>query len=154
MCTMPASTSKTQARPDPPQRVAEWLRRQGLAALPKRRSKRTTDSNHAEPIAPNRLQRDFTAPAPDRVWVADTTYLPVATGFIFLVIILDLFSRKVVGWAVGDHLDAELSAEALQRALAKRRPAPGLIFHCDRGVEFAVKRFRQLLPAVGAVQVS
>jgi putative transposase len=133
-------------------RVAESLRRQGLAARPRRRWKRTTDSNHAEPIAPNRLQRDFTAPAPDRVWVADTTYLPVASGFIFLVVILDLFSRKVVGWTVGDRLDAELSAEALQRALARRQPAPGLIFHSDRGVEFAAKNFRRLLGNAGAVQ--
>ncbi len=79
-------------------RVAASLLRQGLAARPKRRWKKTTDSNHAEPIAPNRLQRDFTAPAPDRVWVADTTYLPVLAGFIYLVAIIDLFSRRVVGW--------------------------------------------------------
>ena len=133
-------------------RVADSLRRQGLAARSRRRWKRTTDSNHSEPIAPNRLQRDFSAPAPDRVWVADTTYLPVASGFIFLVVILDLFSRKVVGWTVGDRLDAELSAEALHRALARRQPLPGLIFHSDRGVEFAARSFRRLLGSAGAVQ--
>ena len=105
-------------------RVAASLRRQGLAARPKRRWKKTTDSNHAEPIAPNRLQRDFTAPSPDCVWVADTTYLPVVVGFIYLVVVIDLFSRKVVGWTVGDHLDAGLSSEALQRALP-RGPAAG-----------------------------
>lgn len=87
-------------------RVAESLQRQGLAARRRRRWKLTTDSNHAEPIAPNLLQRDFTAPAPDRVWVADTTYLPIARGFVYLVAIIDLFARKVVGWTVGDHLDA------------------------------------------------
>src|SRR5512132_2868477 len=107
-------------------RVAASLRRQGLAARRRRRWKQTTDSRHAEPIAPNRLQRDFTAPAPDRVWVADTTYLPVLAGFIYLVVIIDLFSRRVVGWTVGDHLDADLSTEALQRALARRCPRPGL----------------------------
>jgi len=73
-------------------------------------------------IAPNRLQRDFTASAPDRVWVADTTFLPVLAGFIYLVVVIDLFSRKVVGWTVGDRLDAGLSTEALRRALARRRP--------------------------------
>lgn len=84
--------------------------------------------------------------------MADTTYLPVAGGFIFLVVILDLFSRKVVGGTVGDRLDAELSAEALQRALAKRQPAPGLIFHSDRGMECAASRFRWLLGTARAVQ--
>ena len=128
------------------------MRRQGLAARPKRRWKRTTDSNHAEPIAPNRLQRDFTASAPDRVWVADTTYLPVLVGFIYLVVIIDLFSRKVVGWTVGDCLDAELSSEAFQRALVRRNPSPGLIFHSDRGIEFAAKRFRTLLANAHAIQ--
>jgi transposase InsO family protein len=78
-------------------RVAASMVRQGLVSRPKRRWRTTTDSRHHEPIAPNRLQRNFSAPAPDRVWVADTTYLPVIGGFIFLVAIIDLFSRKVVG---------------------------------------------------------
>jgi transposase InsO family protein len=133
-------------------RVAASLRRQGLAARQRRRWKRTTDSNHAEPVAPNRLQRDFTAPAPDRVWVADTTYLPVLAGFIYLVVVIDLFSRKVVGWTVGDRLDAGLSTEALRRAFARRQPAPGLVFHSDRGVEFAAQQFRAPLAAAGGLQ--
>lgn len=133
-------------------RVAESLRRQGLAARRRRRWKQTTDSKHAEPIAPNLLQRDFSASAPDRVWVADTTYLPVLVGFIYLVVVIDLFSRKIVGWTVGDRLDAELSTEALQRAFARRRPAPGLIFHSDRGVEFAAQRFRRSLARAGGIQ--
>jgi transposase InsO family protein len=133
-------------------RVAESMQRQHLVARPKRHWTRTTDSSHGEPVAPNRLQRDFKAEAPDRVWVTDTTYLPVAAGFIYLVVILDLFSRKVVGWAVGDHHDADLSCEALRRALAKRRPPPGLIVHSDRGAEFAAKDFRVLLAAAGALQ--
>jgi transposase InsO family protein len=133
-------------------RVALSMVCQGLAARPKRRWRTTTDSRHDEPVAPNRLQRDFRAPAPDRVWVADTTYLPVIDGFIFLVAILDLFSRKVVGWSLGDRLDAELSGEALRRALARRRPAPGLIFHSDRGSEFAAGSFRRLLADAQALQ--
>jgi putative transposase len=133
-------------------RVATSLRRQGLAARQKRRWKRTTDSNHAEPIAPNRLHRDFTATEPDRVWVADTTYLPALVGFIYLVVVIDLFSRKVVGWTIGDRLDADLSTEALKRALTSRNPPPGLIFHSDRGIEFAAGQFTRVLNRVGAVQ--
>jgi len=133
-------------------RVAASMRKQHLVARPKRRWTRTTDSSHGEPVAPNLLQRDFKAEAPDRVWVTDTTYLPVVAGFIYLVVILDLFSRKAVGWAVGDHHDADLSCEALRRALAKRRPPPGLIVHSDRGAEFAAKSFRALLDEAGALQ--
>jgi putative transposase len=133
-------------------RVAASMVRQGLVSRPKRRWRITTDSRHHEPIAPNRLQRDFSAPAPDRVWVADTTYLPVIGGFIFLVAIIDLFSRKVVGWSVGDRLDADLSGEALRRALARRSPPPGLIFHTDRGSEFAAISFRRLLLDAQALQ--
>jgi putative transposase len=133
-------------------RVAESMARQGLFARPKRRWRTTTDSSHREPVAPNLLQRAFSAPRPDWGWVGDTTYLPVLGGFLFLCVILDLFSRKVVGWAISDQLDAELSSEALQRAMASRRPPPGLIFHSDRGSEFAAASFRRLLAAAGAVQ--
>lgn len=133
-------------------RVAASMARQGLIARPRRRWRRTTDSSHRDPIAPNLLNRDFTAKAPDLVWVADTTYLPVLGGFIFLVVVLDLFSRRVVGWTVGDQLDAELSSEALRRALARRQPPPGLLVHSDRGSEFAAKTFRDLLKQAGAVQ--
>lgn len=133
-------------------RVADSMVRQGLAARVKRRWRTTTDSRHNEPIAPNRLQRNFTAAAPNRVWVADTTYLPVIGGFLFLVAIIDLYSRKVVGWSVGDRLDADLSGMALRRALARRGPPRGLIFHSDRGTEFAAASFRKLLADAGAVQ--
>ncbi|HEX2706680.1 MAG TPA: IS3 family transposase [Solirubrobacterales bacterium] len=133
-------------------RVARSLRNQQLAARPKRRFVHTTNSKHNEAIAPNLLQRDFSAEAPNRVWVADTTYLPALLGFIYLVVVIDLFSRKVVGWAVGDDLNAELSREAFRRAVAKRSPSPGLIFHSDRGSEFAAKRFSDALKTVGAAQ--
>lgn len=133
-------------------RVAASMARQGLVARQKRRWRKTTDSKHREPIAPNRLKRNFSASAPNRVWVGDTTYLPVIGGFIFLVAIIDLFSRKVVGWALGDSLDADLSAEALRRALAKRQPPSGLVFHSDRGSEFAAARFRRVLEAAKGLQ--
>ena len=108
-------------------RVAASMAKQGLVARPRRRWRRTTDSSHREPIAPNQLDRNFTAEAPDRAWVADTTYLPVLGGFIFLVVILDLFSRKVVGWAVGDRLDAELS----ERRCGARWPDAGQARGCS-----------------------
>jgi transposase InsO family protein len=133
-------------------RVAASMVRQGLVARQTRRWRKTTDSSHKEPIAPNLLQREFTVNEPDRVWVADTTYLPVLGGFLFLCIVLDLFSRKVVGWHLSDRLDPNLSGEALRRALAKRCPPPGLIFHSDRGSEFAAGSFRKLLAAAAAVQ--
>lgn len=126
-------------------RVGGSMKRQGLVARPRRRWRTTTDSGHKEPVAPNLLNRHFIAPAPDRVWVADTTYLPIIGGFLFLVAIIDLFSRKVVGWALSDRLDAELSTLALRRALARRTPSPGLLFHSDRGMEFAARVFRDLL---------
>lgn len=143
---------RKRGHPTSKKRVAASMVRQGLVARPQRRWRGTTDSSHREPIAPNLLNRDFTAKSPDKVWVADTTYLPVVDGFIYLVVIIDLFSRRVVGWAVGDHLDADLSCEALRRALARRQPPPGVIFHSDRGFEFAAKSFRQLLGHAAAVQ--
>ncbi len=133
-------------------RVAASMVRQGLVARRRRRWRTTTDSRHGEPIAPNLIKRNFSAAAPDRVWVADTTYLPVVAGFVFLVVIIDLYSRKVVGWSVGDRLDAELSGEALRRAMARRAPRPGLIFHSDRGSEFAAGSFGRLLESCGAIQ--
>ena len=132
--------------------VAASMIRQGLVARRPRRWRTTTDSSHKQPLAPNVLHRDFTAPEPDRVWVADTTYLPVVAGFIFLCVAIDLYSRKVVGWAVSDHLDAALSSETLRRALVARSPRPGLIFHSDRGSEFAAGDFRDVLASVRAVQ--
>jgi len=133
-------------------RVAASMVRQGLAARRRRRWRTTTDSRHGEPVAPNLLNRNFSVSGPDRVWVGDTTYLPVIGGFLFLVVFIDLFSRKVVGWALGERLDADLSGEALQRALARRRPGPGLICHSDRGSEFAATSFRDLLKEAQALQ--
>jgi len=133
-------------------RVAASMKRQGLVARPKRRWRETTDSDHKEPIAPNLLNRQFMASAPNRVWVADTTYLPIIGRFLFLVVIIDLFSRKVVGWAIGDHLDAELSTLAFHRALVKRSPSAGLLFHSDRGKEFAASDFREVLQKANMLQ--
>jgi putative transposase len=124
-------------------RVARLMRGMGLSARRKRRFRRTTDSAHAFPVAPNLLGRDFTASAPDRVWLADLTYIWTAEGWLYLAVVLDLFSRRVVGWAMTDHLGHELALAALDMAIARQRPAPGLTHHSDRGVQGGFKRSSQ-----------
>lgn len=130
-------------------RVAESMQRQKLRSRPKRRFVRTTDSTHGREAPPNRLGRVFRVDAPNAAWVADTTYLPTRTGFVFLVVVLDLFARRVVGWAVADRLDAPLAATALRRALARRRPRRGLIVHTDRGGEFLSNEWQRVLRSAG-----
>jgi len=130
-------------------RVARLMRGMGLAARRRRRFRRTTDSTHAFPIAPNLLARNFTAEAPDRVWLADLTYIWTAEGWLYLAAVLDLYTRRVVGWAMADHLGHELAMAALDMAIARQRPLPGLIHHADRGVQFAAHRYRARLLAHG-----
>jgi putative transposase len=130
-------------------RVARLMRGMGLSARRKRRFRRTTDSAHAYPVAPNLLERDFTANAPDRVWLADLTYIWTAEGWLYLAVVLDLFSRRVVGWAMADHLGHELALAALDMAIARSRPAPGLTHHSDRGVQFAAREYRKRLQQHG-----
>src|SRR4030095_7209093 len=108
-------------------RVARPMRGMGLSARRKRRFRRTTDSAHAFPVAPNLLGRDFHAAAPDRVWLAAPTCIWTAEGWLYLAVVLDLFSRRVVGWAMAEHLGHELALAALDIALARRAAAPGLI---------------------------
>lgn len=97
----------------------------------------TTDSNHDYAIAPNLLERDFRADAPNRIWLSDITYIPTAEGFLYLAGVIDLCSRRIVGWSMQDHLRAELALDALRMAIATRNPEPGLIHHSDRGVQYA-----------------
>jgi len=126
-------------------RVARLMRENGLSARRKRRFRRTTDSAHSFPVAPNLLERNFSAAAPDRVWLADLTYVWTAEGWLYLAIVLDLFSRRVVGWAMADHLGHELALAALDMAIARRRPRPGLVHHSDRGVQYAAHGYRRRL---------
>ncbi len=130
-------------------RVARLMRGMGLAARRRRRFRCTTDSRHGYPVAPNLLQRDFRAAAPDRVWLADITYIGTAEGWLYLAAVLDLFSRKIVGWAMAEHLGHELALAALDMAIANRRPAPGLVHHSDRGVQYAAHGYRRRLQAQG-----
>ena len=132
-------------------RVARLMRGMGLAARRPRRFRRTTDSAHAFPVAPNLLGRDFQAPAPDRIWLADITYIWTAQGWLYLAVVLDLFSRQVVGWAMAEHLGHELALAALDMAIERRRPAPGLVQHSDRGVQYAAQGYRSRLREHGIV---
>ena len=115
-------------------RIARLMRDNGLKARQKRRFKRTTDSHHAWPVAPNLLDQDFTATGPDKKWGADISYVWTREGWLYLAVVIDLFARRIVGWATGDRLHRDLALAALRKALAMRRPAAGLIQmrrHCD-----------------------
>jgi transposase InsO family protein len=132
-------------------RVARLMHGMGLAARRKRRFRRTTDSRHGFPIAPNLLARNFAAEAPDRVWLADLTYIWTAEGWLYLAVVLDLCTRRVAGWAMADHLGHELARAALDMAIARQRPAPGLVHHADRGVQYAAHGYRARLLAHGMI---
>jgi putative transposase len=126
--------------------VARQMRRQGLAARTCRRFRpRTTDSDHPHPFAPDRLDRDFEASAPNCKWTSDITYIPTAEGWLYLAVVIDLFSRRVVGWSMADHLRASLCIDALEMALLHRRPGPGLVHHSDRGVQYCCEEYQALL---------
>jgi len=131
-------------------RIERLMRRHGIRAImaPPRRV-RTTDSRHSLPIAPNIVARDFTATAPNRVWLADITYIPTDEGWLYLAAVMDLYSRKIVGWAMRDHLRTELASTALMMAIQRQRPAGGLIHHSDRGVQYASHDYRSALVAAG-----
>jgi transposase InsO family protein len=126
-------------------RVARRMREAGLRSKVRRKYRVTTDSKHHFPVAPNLLERNFTAEFPDKVWVSDITYLATRTGWLYLTIIIDLFSRMVVGWALSSSLSHEMVVTALKRAIKNRRPGDGLIFHSDRGVQYACTDFRREL---------
>ena len=134
-------------------RVERLMRENGLQARRKRRFRRTTDSNHSQPIAPNVLGRHFEAVAPNQVWVTDVTYIWTQEGWLYLAAMLDLFSRRVVGWAASENNDRTLALDALNRALRARRPGPGLLHHSDRGSPYASDDYRQAL-AKSAIRAS
>ena len=125
-------------------RIARLMRGaglRGLAAIPRR--VRTTDSRHDHPIAPNRLRRNVTATAPNQVWRADLTCIRTGEGWLFLAALIDMFTRKGVGWAVRETLHADIALEALAMAVERQRPAPGLIHHSDRGGQYAADNYRK-----------
>jgi len=140
--------------PTSKKRVARLMRADGLVARPRKRKRVvTTNSDHSDPIAPNLLARHFdvNGVAINRVWVGDLTYLPTREGPLYLATVLDLGSRRCVGWAMRDTMEAELVVSALRMARDARHPEPGLIFHSDRGSQYASDEFRQELAAYGMI---
>jgi transposase InsO family protein len=132
-------------------RVARLMRQRDLAARRRRRYRVTTDSRHPFPVAANVLARQFTAPAPDAVWVTDITYIPTGEGWLYLAVILDLYSRGIVGWAMSDRITQQLTLDALGMALARRRPREGLLHHSDRGSQYASGDYQTALGRQGIV---
>jgi transposase InsO family protein len=126
--------------------VAKYMRECGLFVRPSGRFvPQTTDSAHPHPIAPNLLQQDFAASAPNQKWACDLTYIWTAQGWLYLSVVIDLFSRRVVGWSMSNRLRSWDVAAALEMALKRRKPAAGLIHHSDRGVQYACGSYRQML---------
>lgn len=135
-------------------RIARIMQVHGWVARQPRRFRVTTDSRHAHPIAPNQLARQFDAPAyaqPNRAWVSDFTYMATRDGWLYVAIVLDLASRRIVGWAMRDTMDTTLAVDALRMAIAQRHPPAGLLHHSDRGVQYAAGEYRDLLAAHGMV---
>lgn len=128
-------------------RVARLMRLHDISAKQTRRFKATTDSKHARPVAENVLARQFTPSAPNVVWAADITYIPTRQGWLYLAVVLDLFSRRVVGWSMHNRLNRSLVLDALKMALRGRSPRPGLIHHSDRGSQYASGDYQGLLQA-------
>jgi transposase InsO family protein len=126
-------------------RVARLMRRHGIQGRHKRRVPRTTDSRHSLPVAPNLLDRQFAAAAPNRIWLADMTYIPTGEGWLYLAVVLDMFSRRIVGWAMSETMPQELTIAALQMAVTNRRPGPGLVHHSDRGSQLGFNQSSQRL---------
>jgi transposase InsO family protein len=132
-------------------RVARLMREAGLYAKRKRQRVVTTQRDESHPVAPNLLNREFTATEPNRKWVSDITYVPTVQGWLYLAVILDLYSRAVVGWSMSARCDEALVENALQMALARRRPKVGLLHHSDRGSQYTSRAYCRRLQAAGIV---
>lgn len=130
-------------------RVARLRKQAGIEARRTRRFRVTTQSRHSYPVAANLLDRAFSVDRPNRVWVGDITFIPTQAGWLYLAILVDLFARRVVGWAMSRYIDRELVTDALAMALERRRPAPGLMHHTDQGRQYATGSYRQRLIAHG-----
>lgn len=126
-------------------RVARLMRQAGWQARRVRRYRTTTQARPGRPTAPNRLAQVFCAPAPNRTWLSDITYVPTAEGWLYLAVVLDLYSRQVVGWAMAPRLKDALTQDALQMALDRRTPPAGLVHHSDRGSQYTSQAYRALL---------
>ena len=132
-------------------RVARLMRVHGVCPKTRRRFRATTNSRHDHPVAPNLLDRQFDVEAPNRVWTADITYIATAEGRLYLAIVLDLYSRQIVGWAMDSTMSQQLTLRALTMALQRHRPPPGLVHHSDRGSQYACRAYQKLLAKHGIV---
>ena len=133
-------------------RIARLMKEEGLCGRQKGRYRvKTTDSNHDQPIAPNRLAEVPKATAPNQIWVADITYIETKEGWLYLAAVLDLYSRKIVGWAMSERIDTLLVLKALAMALLHRNPPANLLCHSDRGVQYASADYRQALQQAGLI---
>jgi len=128
-------------------RTCRLMRKLGLKVHSRPRFRCTTESRHAYPMAPNRLDRNFNPTAPNQAWTADITYIPVGTGWVYLAVVMDLYGRQVVGWSVQDHMRTGLCTEALTMAYWRRKPLAGLIHHSDRGSQYASFEYQDQLKA-------
>jgi putative transposase len=126
-------------------RVGRLMRQNGIQVIRSRKFKRTTDSDHAFNIAPNLLQQDFTATGPNQKWAGDITYVWTREGWVYLAVIIDLFSRRVVGWAISNRMKQDLALRALNMAIAIRRPPSGCIHHTDRGSQYCAHDYQKML---------
>jgi putative transposase len=133
-------------------RVARIMRENNLKAKMKRKRVNTTDSNHSRPVAENVLNRQFQVPEMNCVWAGDITYIPTREGWLYLAIVLDLHSRKVVGWSMSQTMETELVTGAMDMALQLRNTEPGLLFHSDRGSQYASQSFQEYLKGYGVAQ--
>ncbi|RBA89357.1 IS3 family transposase [Xanthomonas oryzae pv. oryzae] len=146
-----SASLKAQGLPAGRHRVRRLIKRHGLKARWKRKFTHTTDSRHDLPVAANVLDRRFKPSAADQAWVADITYIRTERGWLYLAAVLDLYSRKIVGWAMAPSMPAELVCCALQMAIVLRQPKPGLIMHTDRGSQYASQAHRDLLAAASTL---
>jgi transposase InsO family protein len=121
------------------------MNKNNIAAKRKKKFKRTTNSNHGNYISPNLLNQNFRANSPNKVWVSDITYISTYEGWLYLAVVLDLYSRKVVGWSMSNRMTSQLVKDSLEHAIIDRQPAAGLIFHSDRGSQYASIDFRKSL---------
>jgi putative transposase len=132
-------------------RVARLMKENGITGTPPKRFKRTTDSNHGLAIADNILNREFTVDGPDKVWATDITYVRTWEGWMYLAVVIDLFSRRVVGWSMTTHMRSSLVTGALDMALGLRLPSPDMLHHSDRGSQYASHDYRDALRKHGIV---
>lgn len=142
---------KSRGIPVSLERVKRLMRQHNLRAKHKRRYKATTDSRHTMPVAPNLLNRQFQTSAPDVVWTADITYIPTREGWLYLAVVMDLYTRMIVGWSMDSRMTKELVMNALRMARFRRKPKPGVLHHSDRGSQYCSGDYQALLAECGMV---